>query len=116
MIKDNRFFSTLFDFSFSRFIATKVIGLLYGLAMLSTGVVLLGLIASGFSSGFLAGLGSLIAAPIAALIYLLFIRICLEALVAGIKTAENTSKIREYLKHFKDNDEIKDKEQIESSF
>lgn len=111
MIKDNRFFSTLFDFSFSRFIATKVIGLLYVLGMLSAGAILLGVIASGFDNGFLAGLGSLIVAPIVTLIYLLFIRISLEALVAGITTAENTSKIREYLKYFKDDDELKNKEQ-----
>ena len=102
MSKDSRFFAALFDFSFSRFITPKVVGLLYVLVMLFAGVILLGIISSGFNNGFLSGLGSLIVAPIVALTYLLFARLSLEALVAGIKTAENTSEMKQYLKSFLD--------------
>ena len=100
------FFNILFDFSFSSFIATRVVGLIYGLAIFFIGILMLFIIGAGFNNGFFSGLGSLILAPIIGLIYLLFVRVGLESLIAGIKTAENTSQIKNYIKQFRENDSV----------
>jgi uncharacterized membrane protein (DUF485 family) len=95
---NHNFFQALLDFSFSRFVATKVVGIIYFLAMLLIALIALVIISAGFSNGFLSGLGSLIVAPIIALIYLLLARVGLESLIAGIRTAENSAQILDYLK------------------
>lgn len=97
MTRDNRFFKTLFDFSFSRFITTKIIGLVYAIALFFIGCIVLVIVGNSFRNGFFAGIGFLIVAPLIALIYIMLVRIGLESLVAGIKTAENTSRIVKYL-------------------
>lgn len=97
MARDKSFFKTLFDFSFSRFITTKIIGLIYALALFLIGCIMLVIVANSFRSGFLTGIGFLIIAPLIALIYIMLVRIGLESLIAGIKTAENTTQIVKYL-------------------
>jgi uncharacterized membrane protein len=98
MTTNNNFFQALLDFSFSRFVATKVVGIIYFLAILLIALMSLVIISTGFSYGFASGLGSLILAPIIALIYLLLVRVGLESLIAGIRTAENSAQILDYLK------------------
>lgn len=97
MARDNRFFQTLFDFSFSSFITTRIIGLVYAIALFFIGCIMLVIIANSFRNGFLTGIGFLIIAPLIALIYIMLVRIGLESLIAGIKTAENTTQIVKYL-------------------
>lgn len=102
MTANNNFFQALLDFSFSRFVATKVVGIIYFLAILFIALITLIIISAGFGNGFLSGLGSLILAPIVALVYLLLARVGLESLIAGIRTAENSAQILEYLKRSSD--------------
>lgn len=90
------FFSGLFDFSFSHFIAPKIAGILYFLAIAVAALIALGVIIAGFNNGFLAGLGSIIVSPIVFLIYVVFSRVALESLVVAFKTAENTRKTAEH--------------------
>lgn len=96
------FFRALFDFSFSKFVAPKVIGIVYGIIIFFVGLLTLLSMGAGFQGGFGQGLLVLLISPLIAAIWLLFIRIGLESLVAGIKTAENTSKMIEYMKQMQD--------------
>lgn len=96
------FIGSLFDFSFSSFVAPKVIGIVYGIVTFSTTLGIFRLIIGGFSLGFFQGLLSFILSPLIGLVWILFIRIVLEGLIAVIKTADNTSKMTEYIKQIRD--------------
>ena len=94
MVQPNKSFSeALFDFSFSSFVTLKVVGILYGLAIVLA--VLVGILAiiSALTQGVLQFLLSLILAPIGVFFYVLGARIGLEALIASIRTAENTTRL-----------------------
>ena len=54
-----------------------------------------------FSGSFFSGLMIIVLSPIGAIVYLLFIRVGLEALVAGIITAKNTTEIKEYVRQIR---------------
>ena len=68
MARNKSFLKTLFDFSFSRFITTKIIGLVYAIALFLIGCIMLVIVANSFRSGFLTGIGFLIIAFLIALI------------------------------------------------
>ena len=102
MTRKKSFFRKLVDFSFSDFIAPRVVGVIYFLSIIGVALAVLGAIFSSlFYGGILQAIGTLVVAIIAAAVYLLFIRVGLEALVAGIKTAENTTEIKEYLRQMR---------------
>jgi hypothetical protein len=101
-MKTTGFLGSLFDLSFSNFITPKIIGVLYVIILLLVSLGILLLVINGFSQGFFKGLFSLILSPLIALVWLLLIRIALEGLVAGTKTAENTAKIAEFARQIRD--------------
>lgn len=101
-MKTTGFLGSLFDLSFSNFITPKIIGVLYVIILLLVSLGILLLVINGFSQGFFKGLFSLILSPLIALVWLLLIRIGLEGLVAGTKTAENTAKIAEFARQIRD--------------
>ena len=87
------FLAVLFDLSFSEFITAKLIKLLYVIAIGLSGLVALGVLIYGFTSGgFMAVLG-LILAPIVFVLYVLNARIWLELIMVVFRIAENTSEI-----------------------
>jgi hypothetical protein len=92
------FFNMLFEFSFSRFIGIKVIGVLYAIGIFFAGLFALIALVTGFSQGFLQGIGALIIAPLIFLLYVILIRIGLEGFAAALRTAENTTQLVEYAK------------------
>lgn len=95
------FLTSLLDFSFSDFVATRIVGIIYGISILGIILLILATIVGGFGNSFGAGLGALIISPIIGLLYLLFIRVCLESLVVGIRTAENTTEIKELVRQIR---------------
>ncbi len=92
------FFKLLFDFSFSRFIGIRIIGVLYGISIFSVCPWILMFLVAGFSQGFLRGVGALIVSPFLFLLYVIFLRIILEGFVAALRTAENTTQLVENAK------------------
>ncbi|WP_341524755.1 DUF4282 domain-containing protein [Nostoc sp. UHCC 0302] len=92
MASSRNFFTVLFDFSFSEFITPRVVGVLYGIAIFFVGLGTLGIIAGGFRGGFLPGIGSLLLAPLAFLLYTILIRVGLEGLMVAFRTAANTGR------------------------
>lgn len=87
------FFAGLFDFSFSKFITTKVLGVLYGLITVAIVVGYIIAVIVGFQANIGLGFVALIFGPILALVYLIFARITLEFYAAAIRTASNTSAL-----------------------
>jgi hypothetical protein len=95
MVQPRGFFGSLFDFSFSSFVAVKVVGVLYAIGVFFAGVFSIFIAFSGFSKSFVLGIVTILLAPIVFLLYVTGIRVGLEGLVASIRTAENTGRIAE---------------------
>jgi len=87
------FLATLFDFSFSEFVTIKIIKLLYGLAMFFAAIGALAAIISGFGSGALTGVITLIVSPLIFLLYVILARVWLEIVIVIFRIAENTKEI-----------------------
>lgn len=99
MTQDRGFISKLFDFSFSEFIAIQIVGVLYLLGVIVAALAALAILIGGFTQGFATGIGAVIVAPIVFFLYVIFIRIGLEAFIASIRTVENTRRMAEFLKN-----------------
>lgn len=84
-----RFLRALFDFSFSTFVTTSFIRLVYGLGMLVITLIALVVIVFGFtrSAGF--GILAIIGAFIGFIVLLTLFRIQLEIIVVVFRIAEN---------------------------
>jgi len=83
------FWASLFDLSFTSFVAPKIIKFLYVLLMI---LILLGtlyVVYLGLQAGSM-GLVMVIAAPIGAFLYLLLARMWLEVMIVLFRIAENT--------------------------
>lgn len=90
------FLSSLFDLSFTSLVTTKVIKLIYVLSMIAIGLVALGFVVGAFQES--AGLGIvtlLIFAPLAALFYLIYVRVFLEVVIALFRIMETNVELRD---------------------
>jgi len=104
-MKREGFFSSLFDFSFSRFVMMRVVPVLYGLAMLICTVIFLAITIASIAAGAraehaLALVAGIIIGPIVgalvAFLYLLLARLWLEMIVVAFRIAENSRTIAEH--------------------
>jgi len=90
------FLNSLFDFSFTSFITSKIIKVLYGLCIFFSALVALFIISFGFSIS--AGTGIvvlLIVAPLFFLIIVIYSRVLLEFIMVVFRISENIEKIAE---------------------
>jgi hypothetical protein len=94
MENSSGFFQSLFDFSFSYFITSKIIKLLYALSICFAGITALSMIIGGFTSSFLTGLLTLlIAAPVVFLLMVIYSRVILEIIMVIFRIAEDAHEI-----------------------
>ena len=84
------FFSNLFDLSFKDFITPKIIKILFVIAIVVCGLGGLAIIGMGFASNALAGIGAIIVAPIAAVLYIIVARVWLELVLVIFSIEEHT--------------------------
>lgn len=96
-MEEKGFLATIFDFSFTEFVTTKVIKFLLGLAMVVNIIVTIFWIVGGFNISILMGILSVVLSPVIYLILMLFSRIYLELIIVIFRIAENLIKIRENL-------------------
>ncbi len=88
------FFQSLFDFSFTAFVTSKMIKFLYGLSIAGAGLVSLFLIARGFNASPGGGVFMLfIGAPLYFLLSVLFSRVLLEIVIVIFRISENIAEI-----------------------
>jgi len=89
------FLSALFDFSFSEFVTTKIIKILYGILIVLAGVAALVAIISGFTNSVGQGILMLILSPLVFLLYVILARVWLELVIVIFRIAENVGEIAE---------------------
>jgi len=88
------FFSSLFDLSFSRLVATRVIKFLYVLLLVLIGLGLLAFIVAAIAGGSAAGIiAALILGPLVALLYVVYARVFLEIILAIFRILETNREI-----------------------
>ncbi len=91
------FFGALFDFSFSEFVTTKLIKLLYLLSLIFIGIGFVVAFIAGFVSifteGFFQGLLAIVFSPIIALIWVILARVWMELIIVIFRIAENTTEL-----------------------
>ncbi len=88
------FFGSLFDLSFTSLVATKIIKVLYVLAIIVIGLYAVFFIGAAFHNSTAAGIVVLlIVAPIFSLISLIYTRVLLEVFIALFRIMENTSEL-----------------------
>ena len=85
--------SALFDFSFTSFITTKLVRVLYGIGIAVSGLVALSIVAGGLRQGAAAGVGALILGPLLFLLSVMYARVVLEVLIVIFRIAEHTAEI-----------------------
>ena len=81
-VKNKGFFASLFDFSFSEFVTSKIVRFLYVLAHIVVALLMLGMIISGFKKSVLAGAVTLTFSPLLYLLFVILSRIWLEMVIA----------------------------------
>jgi len=109
MTKRKSFLESLFDFSFSNFITPLVAGFIYALAILIIAISTCILIVHPQYTVMILGSNKLLNISlilVSSLMYLLVVRFGLESLVASIKTAQNTSEIKELLRQIRNDKTI----------
>ena len=82
------FFRALFDFSFTEFVTTRLIRLLYAIGVLLAAVAALGAIVRGFNAGAGAGIVALIVSPLIFLLVVILARVWLEIIIVVFRIAE----------------------------
>ena len=86
----------IFDFSFSEFVTTRIIKILFILAILLAGLWALIILGAGFASKDAGTIfGSLIMAPLVFFFAVLWSRVWLELIVVAFRIAENTARLVE---------------------
>lgn len=88
------FVGALFDFSFTSFITTKLIRLLYVLGMLAAGGFAVTIFTGGLATGgFIGTLTAVIGAPLVFLFGIIYIRVMLELIIVLFRMAEHTAAV-----------------------
>jgi hypothetical protein len=87
------FVKALFDFSFSEFVTTKIIKILYGILMFFAGLLVLGIIVGGFYQSVLRGILALIVSPLLFLLYIIIARVWLELVIVIFRIAEHAGEL-----------------------
>lgn len=90
------FIGDLFDFSFTEFVTSRVVQVLYVLSVIAVGLVSIVLIFALFGQGAGAGLLGLILVPLGALLVLAYVRVALEFVVVLFRIYDNTCRIAEH--------------------
>src|SRR5215471_21820754 len=89
------FFGSLFDFSFSSFVTSRIIKFLYVLGMIVLAVAIIIFVVAAQNQPNPVPLVAIIAAPIVFFLYLILIRVQLEILIVIFRMSEHLSEIAE---------------------
>jgi hypothetical protein len=88
------FVESLLDFSFTSFVTSKIIKLLYGLSILGAGLTAVIMIVCAFAMSALAGIFTLvIVAPLAFAIIVIYSRVLLEIIIVVFRISEHAAEI-----------------------
>ncbi len=99
-MQERGFFGALFDVSFTSFVTTRIIKVLYIITLVVIGLGALAVVVAAFANSVAGGLFMLvIGAPLIALLYVIYTRVILEVLIAIFRimeyNAEQVSLLRQ---------------------
>lgn len=92
-MENKRGLGLLFDLSFTEFITTRIIKIIFVLGIIFSAIGALAVLFGAFSRGFGAGVLALIYSPILFLLWVLGSRIWCELIIVMFRIAENTSRM-----------------------
>ena len=87
------FIGSLFDLSFTEFVTTRLIKLLFVLAIIGAGIQTFIILIGSFAGGFASGLLGLIFSPVIFLVMVVLSRVWLELIIVVFRIAENTGRM-----------------------
>jgi hypothetical protein len=87
------FLASLFDFSFTSFVTTKLVKLLYAIGMAFNAMVALVFAVAGFTHGLFSGLLTLVVAPLMFFAYVICWRVLMELIIVLFRAAEHLTEI-----------------------
>jgi len=90
-MQEKGFFGSLFDISFRSFVATKIVSVLFVIALMLSALYTLFAIAAAFNASWSIGVVVTILAPAVYLLFVLYARVLLEFVVVVFRIYENTS-------------------------
>ncbi len=93
MEQKSGFFGQLFDFSFTEFVTTRIIKVLFGLAIFFSVVIAIIIIVSAFYDSTAAGAVALVLSPLWILLCVVVARVILEIVVVMFRIAEHVGDI-----------------------
>ncbi len=93
MADDNGFFEILSDFSFQHFLIQKYAKLLYALHLLLGLIVAIWQVFNGFQVSQSQGLLTLLLAIVGYFLWIIYVRVAIEFLIAIFRTAENIARV-----------------------
>jgi hypothetical protein len=85
--------ATLFDFSFTEFITSKLVKLLFVIGIVFAVIGAIAFISAGFQAGAGWGILALLVSPVVFLIYVLLVRVYLEIIIVIFRIAEHVHLI-----------------------
>ena len=89
------FLAALRDFSFCKFITTRVIKVLYGVGVILIGLSVIGMIITGFTGGSIAtAVVKLILSPLIFLLAVIVLRVYLELILVVFRIEQNTQGLK----------------------
>ena len=94
---DGGFFASLFDFSFRSFITTRIIQVLYVLAIIAAGFWAVALLVAGLSQGGATAFFALVGAIIGFFLAIIYIRVLLELVIVIFRIGEHTESMAQSL-------------------
>ena len=93
-MQEKGFFGALFDISFASFITTKIIKVLYVIAMVVAGLIALAYVIAAFTASVGLGLLTLVVfAPLAFLLYVIYTRVFLELVMVIFRIMETNTEL-----------------------
>jgi hypothetical protein len=93
MEEQKGFFGALFDFSFTEFVTTRIIKVLFAIAIIGSAIVAIVYIAASFSSSTGLGILVLLLSPVIFIVYVILARVWLEVIIVLFRIAEHVSEI-----------------------
>jgi hypothetical protein len=93
VMSEKSFLGALFDFSFTQFITTRVIPVIYGLAIFFSGLIALTIVVSAFRMHASLGVLVLLVSPLLFLLYVAAARVSLELVIIVFRIHENIGRM-----------------------
>jgi hypothetical protein len=87
------FLSALFDFSFTTFVTTKLIKVLYALCIIVAALYAVFFIIAGFTRGGIFGVLALIGSVILFFAFVIYSRVCMELIIVIFRGAEHLAEL-----------------------